>query len=70
MPALLSAITQIVEDNHRNRGCRDWPRDTVDWLRNRRARDEDVDLLIASNRITHHLRFRRSLRVADPKLCR
>ena len=58
MPALLSAIAQIVEDNHRNRGCRDWPRDTVDWLRNRRARDEDVDLLIASNRITHHLRFR------------
>src|SRR5438309_5632974 len=56
MPALFArAITEIAEDNHRNRGRRDRPCDTVDWLRNRRTRDEDVDVLLASNSITHHL---------------
>src|SRR5438105_14647671 len=56
MPALI--VRAIADDIHRNRSRRDWPCDTVDWLRNRRTRDEDVDLLLASNRITHRLCFR------------
>src|SRR5437868_5980237 len=58
-PALLArAMAEIADHVHRTRGRRNRPCDTVDWLRNRRTEDVDVDLLLAINSITHHLCFR------------
>lgn len=53
-PAL---VTAIADDIHRNRSGCDWPRHTVDWLRNRRARDHNVDLPLANNSMAYHLRL-------------